>query len=134
MPILDRVLPGREGGEGRETSRLPAPVANPDFGIGSTAAVHPGHAHERPHDLQRSSAPLLGPGTAPNPDYSWLQIRNLGEQGFLRIGDHTIRTTGFPGRLGRIMIEVAKLPSTSDAWLAALREGDAGAPRINRGS
>ena len=32
-----------------------------------------------------------------NPDYSWLQIGNSGEQGFLRAGDHTIRTTGFLG-------------------------------------
>ena len=32
-----------------------------------------------------------------NPDYSWLQIGNLGEQGFLRVGDHMILTTGFLG-------------------------------------
>jgi thiosulfate reductase cytochrome b subunit len=32
-----------------------------------------------------------------NPDYSWLQIENLGEQGYLRVGDHTFRTTGFLG-------------------------------------
>jgi thiosulfate reductase cytochrome b subunit len=32
-----------------------------------------------------------------NPDSSWLEIGNLGEQGFLRLGDHTIGTTGFLG-------------------------------------
>ena len=35
-----------------------------------------------------------------NPDYSWLQIGNLGEQGFLRVGDHTLGTTGFLGASG----------------------------------
>src|ERR1700757_3560451 len=35
-----------------------------------------------------------------NFDYSWLQIGDLGEQGFLRVGDHTIRTTGFLGAWG----------------------------------
>lgn len=35
-----------------------------------------------------------------NPDYAWLEIGNLGEQGFLRVGDHTIRTTGFLGASG----------------------------------
>ena len=32
-----------------------------------------------------------------NPDYAWLQIGNLGEQGFLRVGDHAIHTTGVLG-------------------------------------
>jgi len=32
-----------------------------------------------------------------NPDYAWLQIGNLGEQGFLRVGGHTIQTTGVLG-------------------------------------
>ena len=35
-----------------------------------------------------------------NPDYAWLQIGNLGEQGFLRVGDHTIHTTGVLGSWG----------------------------------
>ena len=35
-----------------------------------------------------------------NPDYSWLQIGDRGEQGYLRVGDHTIRTTGFLGAWG----------------------------------
>jgi len=35
-----------------------------------------------------------------NPDYSWLQIGNAGEQGFLRVGDHTIGTTGILGAWG----------------------------------
>jgi thiosulfate reductase cytochrome b subunit len=35
-----------------------------------------------------------------NLDSSWLQIGNLGEQGFLRVGDHTIHTTGFLGAWG----------------------------------
>ena len=35
-----------------------------------------------------------------NPDASWLQISDSGEQGFLRVGDHTIRTTGFLGVSG----------------------------------
>ncbi len=36
-----------------------------------------------------------------NPDYSWLQIGDRGEQGYLRVGEHTIRTTGFLGAWGR---------------------------------
>jgi thiosulfate reductase cytochrome b subunit len=32
-----------------------------------------------------------------NPDYAWLQIGNLGEQGFLRVGDTTFHTTGLLG-------------------------------------
>ena len=35
-----------------------------------------------------------------NPDYAWLQIGNLGEQGFLRVGDHAIHTTGVLGSWG----------------------------------
>jgi thiosulfate reductase cytochrome b subunit len=35
-----------------------------------------------------------------NPDYSWLQIGKSGERGFLRLGNHTIRTTGFLGAWG----------------------------------
>ena len=41
-----------------------------------------------------------GASTGANPDYSWLQIGNSGEQGFLRAGDRTIRTTGFLGAWG----------------------------------
>ena len=32
-----------------------------------------------------------------NPDYSWLQIGERGEQGYLRVGDATLNTTGFLG-------------------------------------
>jgi thiosulfate reductase cytochrome b subunit len=32
-----------------------------------------------------------------NPDHAWLQIGNLGEQGFLRVGDTTFHTTGLLG-------------------------------------
>jgi thiosulfate reductase cytochrome b subunit len=32
-----------------------------------------------------------------NPDHAWLQIGNLGEQGFLRVGDTTVHTTGLLG-------------------------------------
>jgi thiosulfate reductase cytochrome b subunit len=32
-----------------------------------------------------------------NQDYAWLQIGNLGEQGFLRVGDTTLHTTGLLG-------------------------------------
>jgi thiosulfate reductase cytochrome b subunit len=35
-----------------------------------------------------------------NPDHSWLQIGDSGEQGFLRVGSHTIDTTGFLGVWG----------------------------------
>ena len=35
-----------------------------------------------------------------DPDHSWLEIGNLGERGFLRLGDHTIGTTGFLGVSG----------------------------------
>ena len=35
-----------------------------------------------------------------NPDHPWLEIGNLGEQGFLRVGDHTIGATGFLGVSG----------------------------------
>jgi thiosulfate reductase cytochrome b subunit len=35
-----------------------------------------------------------------NPDHAWLQIGDSGEQGFLRVGDVTIRTTGFLGVWG----------------------------------
>lgn len=35
-----------------------------------------------------------------NPDYAWLQIGNLGEQGFLRVGGHAIHTTGVLGSWG----------------------------------
>ncbi len=32
-----------------------------------------------------------------NPDHAWLQIDNSGDQGVLRVGDRTFRTTGFLG-------------------------------------
>lgn len=32
-----------------------------------------------------------------NPDRAWLEIGTLGDQGYLRLGDHTIRTTGILG-------------------------------------
>jgi len=32
-----------------------------------------------------------------NPDYAWFEIGNLGNQGFLRVGNLTIHTTGFLG-------------------------------------
>jgi thiosulfate reductase cytochrome b subunit len=32
-----------------------------------------------------------------NPDYAWLQIEHIGEQGYLRVGDATLHTTGFLG-------------------------------------
>jgi thiosulfate reductase cytochrome b subunit len=32
-----------------------------------------------------------------NPDHAWLQIGNMGERGFLRVGDVTLHTTGFLG-------------------------------------
>jgi hypothetical protein len=35
-----------------------------------------------------------------NPDPSWLQIGNSGEQGFVRMGNHTFRSTGFLGVWG----------------------------------
>ena len=35
-----------------------------------------------------------------NPDHAWLEIGNVGERGFLRVGNHTIHTTGFLGVSG----------------------------------
>src|SRR5690348_11837286 len=35
-----------------------------------------------------------------DPDHPWLEIGNLGEHGFLQVGDHTIGTTGFLGVSG----------------------------------
>lgn len=54
-----------------------------------------------------------------NPDHSWLEIGNLGAQGFLRVGDHTIGTTGFLGVSGDQTVNTAfpgwlTIPSTYD--------------------
>jgi thiosulfate reductase cytochrome b subunit len=98
MPILDRVLPGeREGGVARPVvyrHRLPTRIWHWLNAAVILVMLMSGlmifNAHPRLYWGQYGA----------NPDPSWLQIGNSGEQGFVRMGNHTFRSTGFLGVWG----------------------------------